>query len=170
MAVDHQIHQALWWWVRRRHKTTNPRWVKAKYCTRRDGRDQMLTGDTITGTDGRCVTLTLFTTASLPIRRHVKVKAGADPYDPSWTPYFERRLGATMERVIGQQQGRYPICPELIDEHTGWHRHHVMPRSSGGDETNDNLLLIHPTCHQQLHRPGQSEVTQRRVAPAFREA
>jgi RNA-directed DNA polymerase len=177
--VDHQIHQALWRWALRRHKTKGQRWVKAKYFTRRGGRDWMFTGDAITGSDGRRITLTLFKTDSLPIRRHIKVKAGANPYDPSWTPYFERRLGVTMERVLGQrqirdlwrrQQGRCPVCCELIDAQTGWHRHHVVSRSSGGGETMDNLLLVHPTCHQQLHHPGKSAVTPRRVSPAFVEA
>jgi RNA-directed DNA polymerase len=174
--VDHQIHQALWRWARRRHKTKGLRWVKAKYFTRRGGRDWMFTVDTSIGNDRRRVTLTLFNAASLPIRRHITVKAGANPYDPSWTPYFERRLGVTMERVLGQrqirdlwrrQQGRCPVCFTLIDDQTGWHRHHVVPRSSGGGETMDNLLLVHPTCHQQLHHPGHSAVAPRRVTPAF---
>jgi hypothetical protein len=32
-----------------------------------------------------------------------------------------------------------------------FHRHHVKPRSFGGDERLCNLWLLHPECHQELH-------------------
>ena len=28
---------------------------------------------------------------TIPITRHVKIKAQANPYDPNWKTYFERR-------------------------------------------------------------------------------
>jgi hypothetical protein len=29
--------------------------------------------------------------ADTPIQRHVKIQAEANPYDPEWEPYFEKR-------------------------------------------------------------------------------
>lgn len=28
---------------------------------------------------------------TIPITRHVKIKANVNPFDPNWKPYFERR-------------------------------------------------------------------------------
>ena len=41
----------------------------------------------------------LYSAASTPIRRHVKIKAEAQPYDMAWELYFE-------ERKIQKVQGR----------------------------------------------------------------
>lgn len=35
-----------------------------------------------------------------------------------------------------------------------WHLHHVVWRVHGGADTVDNLLLLHPNCHRQVHRGG----------------
>jgi len=37
------------------------------------------------------VPLDLFQAASIPITRHVKIRADATPYDPAFTDYFEQR-------------------------------------------------------------------------------
>jgi RNA-directed DNA polymerase len=36
----------------------------------------------------------------------------------------------------------------------GWHVHHLLWRSRGGADTVDNLVLLHPNCHRQVHREG----------------
>ena len=43
----------------------------------------------------------LRTLSRTPIRRHIKVRAKANPYDPQWEYYFERRLALTMEQTLG---------------------------------------------------------------------
>jgi len=35
--------------------------------------------------------LTLFLEGSTPIKRHVKIRMGANPHDPVWKSYFEAR-------------------------------------------------------------------------------
>ncbi|MCB9053593.1 MAG: HNH endonuclease [Lewinellaceae bacterium] len=34
---------------------------------------------------------------------------------------------------------------------TGWNVHQVNPKYLGGRDTLDNMVLLHPVCHQQVH-------------------
>jgi len=176
-SVDHHIHQALWNWARRRHQRKGRRWVKAKYFPARGTRAWVFTG-MYRERDGTRRELSLYKASSLPIRRHVQIKGEANPYDPAWASYFDRRRGAPMEdRLVGRrqllalwkrQQGRCPVCTQAIDETTGWHSHHVIPRSQGGSDEAANLRLLHPTCHQQLHHPVGTGVASRRATRRMR--
>ena len=56
-----------------------------------------------TNAKGRPVTYWLFHAASVPIRRHVKIKGAANPYDPVWADYFAQR---THEREATRQTER----------------------------------------------------------------
>jgi RNA-directed DNA polymerase len=99
------------------------------------------------------------------ICRHARIRNEANPYDPAWEPYFEERLQAKMaETLTGQwrvrslwteQGGNCPICNAKLTEESGWQMHHVRWRVHGGDDTLDNLVLLHPNCHRQLHSQGR---------------
>lgn len=96
-----------------------------------------------------------------PIRRHIKVRGDANPYDPSWEIYYEQRLSAKMTdsqtgrgvmRVLWEgQQGICPQCRQPITRETGWHIHHRHWRVYGGTDVLENLELLHPNCHRQIH-------------------
>ena len=49
------------------------------------------------------------------------------------------------------QDGCCPQCGQKITRETGWHMHHRVWLVNGGDESMANLILMHPTCHMQLH-------------------
>src|SRR5208283_3039885 len=53
-------------------------------------RDWWFFGDTVDAR-GSPLRVRLFHAASVRIVRHVKVRSGLNPYDPSWTPYLSRR-------------------------------------------------------------------------------
>src|SRR3954447_3509435 len=42
------------------------------------------------------------------------------------------------------------LCPTV----TGWHNYHILWRTHGGKDTIANRVLVHPTCHQQIHSQG----------------
>ena len=98
------------------------------------------------------------------------------PYDPSWEMYFEKCLDVQMEaRLKGRrwlshrwkvQNGRCPICHQKITKSTGWHSHHLLWRSKGGSDSAENRVLLHPTCHQQVHNQGMSVEKPRPVTRA----
>jgi RNA-directed DNA polymerase len=79
--IDHAIWRMTWNWAKRRHPQKSLKWIKDRYFAHRDGRDWVFT-------DG---SVTLFRMASIPIRRHVKIRGEANPYDPDWAAYFRRR-------------------------------------------------------------------------------
>jgi RNA-directed DNA polymerase len=66
----------------------------------------------------------LFTASQVPMRRHVKIGAQANPYDLTWETYFEKRIDAKMvARLIRRkqllnlwksQQEIYPVCSQKI--------------------------------------------------------
>ncbi|NIO69563.1 MAG: group II intron reverse transcriptase/maturase [Anaerolineae bacterium] len=157
--VDHEIFQALWRWARRRHRKKSGRWIRAKYF----GRNWLFFG-TVWGKDGTHRRVTLFRAAKVPIERHVKVRATANPYDPKWESYFEKRLQAKMEADLkGRrtllylwrvQNGVCSVCQEKITDLTRWENHHIVWRVHGGPDTVDNRVLLHPTCHKQIHSLG----------------
>ena len=70
-----------WQWAKRRHPQKRKQWVKERYFAHKEGRDWVFT-------DG---SVSLFRMASLPIRRHVRVRGDANPYDPQDAEYFAAR-------------------------------------------------------------------------------
>lgn len=160
--IDRKIHWALWRWARRKHGQKPASWIRKTYF------DEKVSGRTIFHThtvneDGAKVVIRLFAMASIPIRRHVKVKNAANPYDPTWEVYFEQRqynrVLADLEdrpRLRHQwrlQRGICPVCGERITRETGWHNHHIHWRVYGGNDDLENRVLLHPNCHRQVHNP-----------------
>lgn len=89
--VDHFIWQALWRWARRRHPAKSLRWVKDRYFHRLGREDWVFGVKTTQGKSGERW-VTLVKARSIRIRRHVKIKGEANPFDPKWDEYFARRL------------------------------------------------------------------------------
>lgn len=158
--ISHAIFQALWQWAKRRHPNKPRKWVKNKYFTTVGGDNWVFHG-TVEGKDGAVHTVHLLNASKVTIRRHTKIKGEANPYDPIWEEYFERRLDVKMDATLKgrrqllalykAQEGICPICRQEITEVTEWHRHHIIWRSSGGKDTAENLVLLHPECHRQAH-------------------
>jgi 5-methylcytosine-specific restriction endonuclease McrA len=128
---------------------------------RRNGR--RLFGETRDG-DGQPIKIWLQRAGSTPIKRHIKVKSEANPYDPAWEPYFEQREGAHMlESFRGRsmlrslwysQRGLCPVCHEQITQRTGWRLHYCLARALGGSTRSENRVLLHPECHSTVHAQG----------------
>lgn len=161
--VDDALYTALWRWARRRHPQQHGRWIARKYFTTQGHRHWVFQGHTISP-DGKVKIEYLRKAADTPIKRHTKIKAAANPYDPQWEAYFEHRLGVKMEATLQgrkrllylwkTQQGLCPVCHQKITPLTGWHTHHQIWRSHGGSNKTSNLVLMHPECHRQVHTQG----------------
>jgi RNA-directed DNA polymerase len=50
------------------------------------------------------------------------------------------------------QGGSCPVCNTKITRTTGWRIHYCVPRVSGGSTGADNRVLLHPECHDRVHR------------------
>jgi RNA-directed DNA polymerase len=156
---------ALWQWARRRHSNKSRRWVKQKYFPA-IGRRQWVFSGQVADAAGKQRRICLLEARRTPIKRHIKIKAEANPYDPTWEPYFEKRLANKMlDTLKGQNQtwqmwqrqgGKCPVCQQAITQETGWHQHHLVWRVNGGSDALDNRVLLHPNCHRLVHSQGIS--------------
>ncbi len=170
--VDHLIFQALWRWAVRRHPQKPADWVKQKYFRSVGGRRWVFFGQ-LPDKEGQPQEIRLVLANRTPIKRHIKIRSTANPYDPDWEIYFEQRLEAKMRDTLkGEsrllnlwqaQQGLCPICNQTITPETGWHIHHIIWRTNGGTDNLDNLVLLHPNCHRQVH---SQELTVRKPRPS----
>jgi RNA-directed DNA polymerase len=158
--VDDMIFKKLWRWARRRHRGKSAAWVKRKYFTGR-GDDPWRFRGTVRDEDGGFHTVFLVRARDTPIRRHVKIKGAANPYDPAWELYFEERLAHQMANSLTgrgtarylwlEQDGKCLVCRQPLTLEDGWHVHHLLWHTHGGDDNTANLVLLHPNCHRQVH-------------------
>ena len=158
--VDDVIWKQLWQWACRRHSDKSAAWVKSKYFMRKGLRNWVF-GTTVENDRGEKRNVKLVKASDTAIKRHVKIKGTANPYDPEFETYFEERLGLSMKESLRgnnrlkvlwyAQDGLCPKCGEKITKETGWNLHHVLPKVQGGDDKMTNLELLHPNCHRQHH-------------------
>jgi RNA-directed DNA polymerase len=160
-CVDHYIFSSLWQWARRRHPQKSLHWVKQKYFTRREHRDWSFFGDTCDDA-GQPIKVWLYRAYSTPIKRHVKVKSEANPYDPVDETYFEKREEnhlretfrgkATLRFLWYEQGGLCALCRTRITRSTRWRVHYCAPLVMGGSKGAGNCVLLHPECYDRVHR------------------
>ncbi len=164
--VDHVIWRQLWQRACRRHPNKPLRWIKDRYFIQHKGQEWVFGVKGKEGGKERLVKLVM--ASETPVRRHIKMKSGANPYDSRWTQYFMERRSLTMNGdLLGRQRllqlwdmqdGICPNCGEPITKETGWHVHHILPKVHGGTDQLSNLQLLHPNCHRQVHSRGTGKL------------
>jgi RNA-directed DNA polymerase len=108
--------------------------------------------------DGTTREVTLLKVSDTPIKRHIKIKAGANPHDPQWAPYFESRWGQKMlnssrdrrklYRVWSRQDGMCSNCQQPITMNIRWDVTHIVKRTDGGTDAASNLQVHHLNCRR----------------------
>jgi RNA-directed DNA polymerase len=88
--VDHEIFQALRRWAKRRHPNKSSDWIDKKYFCTVEYDNWVFNAKTKT-VSGRYKWVTLTKMHHINIVRHVKIRADANPYNPKYTKYFEKR-------------------------------------------------------------------------------
>jgi RNA-directed DNA polymerase len=159
--VDHRIFQKVWRWCRRRHPKKSGKWIKEKYFLRDGNRHWVFTG-TLLDPKGQGWPIQLMSAAQVKIIRYVKIQSAVNPYDPQWELYLEARWGwqlaqtrtgnRQIEYFWKKQKGRCMACGQplrLAEEDC--QIHHRIWRSRGGQDTSDNMELLHVNCHRQIH-------------------
>jgi RNA-directed DNA polymerase len=89
--VDHWLLQGIWRWIKRQHKGKRLRKHLAKYFA------QGLWKHSAWTTDGSRKLIELVRLNALELRRHIKIRGAAHPYDPHYADYFRlrRELGTS---------------------------------------------------------------------------
>ncbi len=83
--VDFQVWKCVWSWAISHHSCKGKRWIRKRYFVSKGNR-QWLFSDT--KSDKECY---LFSVARIKIVRHIKIQQNANPFDPYWWSYFEKR-------------------------------------------------------------------------------
>ena len=102
--MDHAIFEALWCWAKRRHPKKGRRWIKDKYFLSEGTRNWVFYGE-LEGKGGKPYRARLLLASDTPIKRHVKIKGEANPYDPKWEIYTDR-LAQPSHRLANLRRRR----------------------------------------------------------------
>jgi len=90
--VEKALWHTLWRWAKRRHPGRPHGWIARQYWRFGGRRAWEFAADTGERTPaGQPVWLRLVYPTETKIRRHVKIRADANPLDPQWRGYFEDR-------------------------------------------------------------------------------
>src|SRR5207244_12918747 len=81
---------------------------------------------------------------------------------PTYETYFEEREEAHMLETLRctstlryhwhEQRELGTLCNTKITRITGWRLHYCVPRVMGGSTGATNRVLLHPECHDRVHR------------------
>lgn len=146
--LDHLIFKALWSWARHRHPHKGKRWRKRRYWLRADMRNWVFsTRDSPA----------LLNHSHTSIRRHVKVRGNASPFDGNsvyWSQRLQRHpeLPTRVAKLLQRQKGKCPCCGLLFRDDDVWEVDHILPKAQGGQDSFSNLQLLHRHCHHQKSR------------------
>ena len=87
--LDYHTFWQLLRWAKRRHPNKSAAWKRRKYFSAAD--KPGLFSVRLKTASGQNQVLALYLAASTAIKRHIKVRGAANPYDPQYTQYFEQR-------------------------------------------------------------------------------
>jgi len=101
--VDTYVFEQLWRMLQRRHQTKSKEWLARKYWAA-SGRKHVFS--VILNYKGMKHLLKVVRIGSIGIRRHIKVKAEANPYMPEYAYYYWRRRHHKETRLLGALSAR----------------------------------------------------------------
>jgi len=108
--IEHSLFQTLWRELKRRHSGKSASWIMKRHFTSKGSRRWIFYARE-RREDMRRVHL-LLPVSSVTIRRHVKIIAKANPFDPSIQAYFHRRQGTkASQRARDRLRGFQTMSP-----------------------------------------------------------
>jgi RNA-directed DNA polymerase len=87
--VDYYVYRKIRRWINRRHPEKSKDWKWRKYFSAA-GEEKVFSVE-VQSKQGERRALKLYRMARTTIERHIKVRGTANPYDPQYTEYFEKR-------------------------------------------------------------------------------
>jgi len=159
-VVSQKVFSRLWhltvWkiikWGIGRHRNKGKKWLKTKYF-HKIGNDQWTFATKREGNNP----MTLYKHSETEIKRHVKVKGEASPYDGNLI-YWSSRMGKhpempkTRAMLLKRQKGKCAHCHLFFKENDVIELDHIQPTSKGGKDGYKNLQLLHRHCHDEKTR------------------
>jgi RNA-directed DNA polymerase len=159
--LDSFVWHRTYRWAKRRHANKTGRWITQRYFPHQPGEPWHFT-------DPRTGQQLLRVQVTIKPQRHLKVKATANPFDPTWAVYFQQRDRQLTQQasspfratVLRQQHGLCPVCRQVIQ----WEEELELHHRDGNHLNNHlpNLLFSHPNCHRQHHYASGKETASSR--------
>ena len=160
--LDYWIWKKQAWYAYRKHPSKSWQWRKDKYWGKIKGRDDRWV---FMDKEDR-EEVFLWKLAWTPIKRHIMVKGSYSPDDPSLKQYWKERqkkqspyLFKTKGMLWRVQEGKCRVCLANIDNGEKIEVHHILPKNLGGTDHIDNLMMLHTTCHEQVHYKLRTQTT-----------
>jgi len=152
-TADHQIFCKILQWSKRRHPMKSTNWVTQKYFHKSENRKWCFMVDYCFKGSKR--TLSLKRLSDTKITRYVKTQCDANPYDPEWKEYYDKRETYKMlislkgrESLLGlwkKQKRVCPICNDPIDKGKEWY---LASINSTGKPVKS---LVHISCCRKIN-------------------
>ena len=100
--VDKEIWQSLWQWVKRRYPDKSPVWITKKYFRTAGNRNWVFAAEDMEKLypNGKPYVVSLSRASDMPIKRHMKIKGEANPFDLKFVTYFEERSTSKMRDTL----------------------------------------------------------------------
>lgn len=133
-------------WGVKRHRNKGKVWVVQRYFKTIGGNHWSFA----TQEDNHLVKL--YEHRETEIKRYVKVKGNASPYDGNLI-YWSSRMGVHPEmptgiaKLLKRQKGKCLHCGHLFQDEDLMEIDHILPKSLGGKNEYNNLQLLHRHCH-----------------------
>jgi RNA-directed DNA polymerase len=149
--LDHMVWQALWRWAKRRHPNKAAPWVTRRYC-RTVGPRQ--------GVFAQAKAHILWY-QDIPITRYPKVRGTSSPMNPAlrgyWAPRAQWRqktltIKPQRKSLLQAQDCRCGLCKVPFYNGDPIDDHHLTPKHTGGDDRQENRMLVHRWCHHAHHQ------------------
>ncbi len=149
--LEYLVFRVLWRWASRRHPTKSKGWIAKRYW-KSEGGDNWL----FSQKEEKLVKLHKYGSYKAGAR-WTRVKGNRSPFDGDAT-YWSSRMGdnfLTLDpqkaRLLKRQKGKCSYCGQYFKPEDLAEKHHQKPQSQGGKNSDDNLVLLHLHCHDQVH-------------------
>ncbi|MBA2749267.1 MAG: group II intron reverse transcriptase/maturase, partial [Tatlockia sp.] len=135
-------------WGRHRHRNKGRSWTSRRYFKTVEAKNWVFA--TREGKNP----LTLIQHSSTSIKRYVKVKGVASPYDGDWV-YWSTRMGnhpqvsTRVATLLKKQKGKCAHCGNYFKDGDSTEVDHIVPTSIGGKNAYNNWQLLHRHCHDK---------------------
>jgi RNA-directed DNA polymerase len=144
--LEHLTFYKLLKWGIHRHRNKGRVWIRHKYFKTIDNNNWVF------ATREEASALKLMAHSDTEIRRYVKVKGDASPYNGDWV-YWSTRMGTHPEvstriaSLLKRQKGICSHCNNYFKDGDSIEIDHIIPKSKGGKDKYDNWQLLHRHCH-----------------------
>ena len=146
-GVDNITFHQLMAWARFRHPNKNAHWISRRYWLVNQGE-----GWVFASRKEGIKKMHLKKHSETPIVRHTKVQGDRSPYDGDFV-YWSSRMGKHPETdiktatLLKRQKGKCAHCGLYFKDGDQLEKDHINPKAKGGNNSYNNLQLLHRHCH-----------------------